>query len=108
METMIIHPANAATSAMYEESSVDDTNALYEEEAEPSPYSIRWFYRKIRLWFFRKIGKAGPLDPYLVSPSGDLYFSYPGNIRDLEEAEEESRLGKSTEMTIEEFMAGNW
>jgi hypothetical protein len=103
MGTITINPANAAAAAMYEDSRVDDTTDLYEEEADPSPYSIRWFYRKIRLWFFRKIGKAGPLDPYLIISDGDLFYSFPKNVKALDEAIEEAKTGKRVTLTMEEI-----
>jgi hypothetical protein len=105
MGTMTINPVNATASTLYEEALVDDTTALYEEEADPSPYSIKWFYRKVRLWFFRKIGKAGPLDPYLISPSGDLFYSHPEAVRDLEEIIEEAKTGEWVTITAKEFRA---
>jgi hypothetical protein len=103
MGTMTINPANATAAAMYEDSRVDDTTDLYEEEADPSPYSIRWFYRKIRLWFFRKIGKAGPLDPYKIISDGDLFYSFPENVRYVDEAIEEAKTGERIRITAKEF-----
>ncbi|MHC6202638.1 hypothetical protein ACYULU_05520 [Breznakiellaceae bacterium SP9] len=43
----------------------------------------------------------GPLDPFLISPSGDPYWSYPGNVAALTKPNE----GKYVVQTMEEFDA---
>jgi hypothetical protein len=37
-----------------------------------------------------------------------LFYSFPKNVKALDEAIEEAKTGKSKTMTIEEFMAGKW
>jgi hypothetical protein len=102
METITANPVNITTAAMYGKAFVDNA-PMYEEEIDPKPYSIRWLYRKTRLWFFRKIGKAGPLDPYLIISDGDLFYSYPANVRALDEAIADIKKGECVEVTMEEI-----
>jgi hypothetical protein len=47
----------------------------------------------------------GPLDPYLISPSGDPYWSHPGNVKALEKSIREAKEGKFIVKTMEELEA---
>jgi DNA-damage-inducible protein J len=45
----------------------------------------------------------GQLDPYLISPSGDPYWSHPKNVKDLEESIEQFKHGRCVEKTMEDL-----
>jgi hypothetical protein len=51
----------------------------------------------------------GPLDPFLISPSGDPYWSHPENVKDLEKSIVQFKQGRYIEKTVEdlEAMANN-
>jgi hypothetical protein len=72
-------------------------------EGHSSTYSIKGLYRKVRVWFFRKIGIAGSLDPYQYHSKGDLYFSHPENIQAIKDGVEQIKRGECATLTIEEI-----
>ncbi|KAA6349824.1 hypothetical protein EZS27_002720 [termite gut metagenome] len=88
MKTMTVNRTNTAAT-MHEEHS--------------SAYSIKGLYRKVRVWFFRKIGIAGSLDPYQYHPKGDLYFSHPENIQAIKDGVEQIKRGECKTYTAKEI-----
>jgi hypothetical protein len=47
----------------------------------------------------------GPLDPFLISPSGDPYWSHPENVAALDRSIQQAKEGKFIVQTMEEFDA---
>jgi addiction module RelB/DinJ family antitoxin len=48
---------------------------------------------------------VGPLDPFLISPSGDPYWSHPENVAALEKSIQQFKQGRYVEKTMEELEA---
>jgi hypothetical protein len=47
----------------------------------------------------------GPLDPFLISPSGDPYWSHPENVQALTSSIEQFKQGRYVEKSMAELEA---